>query len=178
MASSVGHALVALSIAKNLQGPLRVGLGGWLAVALVGNLPDVDRLLPGALREFHPLFRHRGLTHSLIFACIAGLAMALVWTLVRREREEWMRVYAISCLAVGAHALIDMATEYGDGVAVLYPISDETMKFQWQPLGAVDLKRYPSRSLKVAMVLGNEVILVWLPAVLALAVAQWRRRQS
>jgi len=75
-------------------------------------------------------FSHRGFFHSPFFLAFLALAVA---SLVTRGRA----VLPLAAMWAGAaitHPLLDMLTDGGSGVMVLYPFSTERFFFPWRPI--------------------------------------------
>jgi len=80
--------------------------GGWktpLGILVLSNLPDVDVVLGIVLQGNGSAF-HRGPTHSLIFALIAGFLASKVWELW----SPWPRLsFRICFMLILSHILAD-----------------------------------------------------------------------
>ncbi len=96
-----------------------------VAFAAFALLPDAD-VIAFALRiPYAAPFGHRGASHSLVFAAaLALLSLALV------PRRTAFLLF----LAVASHGLLDMLTDGGLGVAVLWPFSSERFFAPWTPI--------------------------------------------
>ena len=92
--------------------------------AAAGASPDIDTLLSLAGDYFDELTLHRGITHSLFFAPVAGPLLGYaVWRLERRGGTQRLRAWIVALtLALLSHPLIDVTTSYG--VQLLQPFSD------------------------------------------------------
>jgi inner membrane protein len=134
--------------------------------ACLAMLPDLDAA--GALlgRPFAPPFGHRGATHSLLFAMVAALAVALA----SRERA---RAFGFAFLALASHGPLDMCTHGGRGVALLWPLVEERVRFPFAPLAAapMGLRLVSARGLR--LLLGEALLFSPL-----LAFALWPRRAA
>ncbi|MEQ8860241.1 MAG: metal-dependent hydrolase [Pseudomonadales bacterium] len=114
--------------------------------ALAGALPDIDVLFSVGGDYFDQLVRHRGITHSLLFAPVAGpLLGALVWRIERRRLagpatdppaargrarlRSWMLVVTLALLS---HPLLDYLTPYG--TQLLLPFSDTRFAINAMPI--------------------------------------------
>ncbi len=88
---------------------------------LAANAPDVDivTLLGGQLNYLH---YHRHLTHSLPTLPVMALLPVLAVRLFTRKPFRWLAAYAISCLAVASHLLLDWTNVYG--IRLLLPFSN------------------------------------------------------
>jgi len=76
------------------------------------------------------LFSHRGFFHSPAF--LIALAMAVAW-LVTRGGAVWL-LGAVWAGAAITHPLLDMLTDGGSGVMLLFPFSTERLFFPWRPI--------------------------------------------
>ncbi|MEQ8486845.1 MAG: metal-dependent hydrolase [Pseudomonadales bacterium] len=126
---------------------------GWRAVgvgAVAGALPDIDVLFSLNGDYFDQLVLHRGITHSLFFAPVAGpLLGALVWAWERARAvtpqghgdapgagatsagrlRAWMLVVTLALLS---HPLLDLLTPYG--TQLLLPFSDARFAVNAMPI--------------------------------------------
>lgn len=120
MCTPVGHALagVAVGLAVSRQAP---PVGPWKELAflaLVSQTPDLD-FLPGLLLGSVEIYHH-GLSHSLGFAGLAGLACAaLGWRWGQAAR--WGSLGALLYLV---HVLLDYTTVSPRGIPLWWPLSD------------------------------------------------------
>jgi inner membrane protein len=94
-----------------------------IAAAACAALPDIDVLAS-------PLFAHRGITHSLLFAFTAA---ALATILFFRGRDRW--IFVVLSVALLSHSLLDACSSYSVGLAFFAPFSNQRYRFVWTPLG-------------------------------------------
>jgi inner membrane protein len=147
MASAVTHAVVGASIGlvhaalAARADRIAVEAGGaaalapppppaWRLVAgsaVVACLPDADVLAHHFVDYAHP-FGHRGAFHSPLFYLLSAGAVSL---LAPRRRAL---VFSSLFFAMLSHSLLDMLTDGGLGVAMLYPLSSERFFFPWRPI--------------------------------------------
>ncbi len=86
----------------------------WLAM-----LPDVDHRIPG--------LRHRGPTHTLVFALVVGTAFAALGVVVPHELDAVVQLgfgvfgFVVGAVSVLAHLAADLLTPAG--VQLLWPFS-------------------------------------------------------
>ncbi|MCZ6888815.1 MAG: metal-dependent hydrolase [Gammaproteobacteria bacterium] len=116
-----------------------LGLKGVIWGGLAGAFPDVDVLftLPGDY--FDQLQIHRGITHSLLFAPVAGPLMAYaIWRLENRrsmrapsERRLGYWMIALT-LAIWSHPILDYLTPYG--TQLLAPLTDQRFALNAMPI--------------------------------------------
>jgi len=114
----LGHTAIGLAAHETVQNGDH-GYSRWGAFALVAvlaNLPDVDIVL-GLLFQGNGNLFHRGPTHSLLFAVLAGYAASQLWRL-------WDRVPRLGfplCFGlVFSHVLADMLLTTSP-VSLLWP---------------------------------------------------------
>lgn len=137
MPSSLAHGLIAVAggtavAPRHLLRPFLV------TGAIAAIVPDVDAI--GRLwgdGDLEWMGGHRGFTHSVTFAALAGVAAA-AFTL---GRSEWsghrFRFGLFIAFAALAHGLLDTLTSIGagvDDVQVLYPFSTRTFGISRHPI--------------------------------------------
>lgn len=94
--------------------------------ALAANLPDVDTATGLFVPGDEALWLHRGITHSLAFALLAGLLLAYLFSRwYSRIGFGWFAW--LFCVEIGLHDLLDTCTSYGTGL--LEPFSHERFSF-------------------------------------------------
>ena len=176
MATALTHACVGCLLAPLVPATVpRVAL--YSALALLAVLPDVDFIGDAlGIPYAHPL-GHRGFTHSLVFAALAGTAAAVLpgrtaaaMPVARR------RLGVVFFLAVASHGVLDALTNGGRGVGFFVPLSNERFFFPWRPLEVTPLELERLTVAGFAPILWSEFVWVWLPAtVIALATQRMRR---
>jgi inner membrane protein len=133
--ASFGHVAVGL-LASRLHGgkperPRRphCSLGVMVAFTALALLPDADLLLVALGATDHGPAGHRGASHSLAMAAVAGLLCALA---ARWRRWPVLRTALIGAFAVGSHAVLDVLGEGGRGLPLLWPFSDVRFHSPWR----------------------------------------------
>lgn len=172
MPTIVTHAVVPLAAALALgrkRVPVRLALAG----AIAAMLPDLDVLGFRFGVAYADDWGHRGATHSLVFAALIASALALA----RREfraRGPWLFLF----LSGLSHGLLDMLTDGGLGVALLWPIDKARLFFPITPIrvSPIGAGFFSARGIETAL---SELRWVWLPAgTIALACLLFRRRKA
>jgi len=139
----------------------------WLA-AVLAVLPDADVLMHAFVRYSHP-FGHRGAFHSLAFYALVTLAFCIP----AATRRHAARIAPCLLLAMASHSVLDMMTNGGLGIALLWPLTDERWFLPWRPI--------PVSPLSVSDFFGAwgvRVLKFELPAsLLVFALALWLRRR-
>jgi inner membrane protein len=137
--------------------------------AVCAVAPDLD--LAGWPLGISPLtlLGHRGLSHSIPFACLLGIiaALALRPPVTWRERTA---AAVVLMLATATHGVIDALTTYAPtGPAFWAPFSNERYRFSWMPLTGLG---------GLHTDFGREALYVCLPALFVIAVIEWWRRRA
>jgi len=138
MPMTTTHALlpiaVAIAIAKRPV-PWRLVIVAGVAAAV----PDVDGLFKRVVAiPPHSIVGHRGVTHSLFAAAVAGSLAAAC--------HHWLRVRALTAglavgLAMASHGIFDMMTDGGQGVAYLWPFSATRWFADWRWIHSAPVHR-------------------------------------
>ncbi len=95
--------------------------------ALCAVLPDADVLMHFFVPYEHA-FGHRGAWHSLTFCSLLAAVIGFASRDNRRTRAS------IAFVSSASHALLDMLTDGGLGVALFWPLSTERLFFWWRPI--------------------------------------------
>ena len=170
MPTIVSHAAVPLALGlglgkKRIPGPLL------LAGMAASMLPDADVLLFRFGATYDTPWAHRGFSHSLAF----GLFLGLLAAVALRRWTPALVAFAFVAVSAASHGLLDMMTNGGHGVAVLWPLTDQRYFFDWRPIrvAPLALRRFPPRA---AAIVRTEFLWIWVPAILvALGLRAWRR---
>lgn len=158
MPTIISHAAVPLAVGlglgdKRIPRPL-------LAMAMAASmLPDADVILFRFGATYSDVWSHRGFSHSIGFAILLGLIAATVM----KTSVSPLRVFAFIALCALSHGLLDMMTNGGHGVAILWPLSDQRYFFAWRPIQVSPLAadRFAKRAITVVE---TELLWIWLPA--------------
>jgi inner membrane protein len=169
--SIMTHAIVgaaAVEIAPLQYRPLSLRL---LAAGLA-VLPDLDVLGYAVGVPRGSLWSHRGISHSLAVAFVLGPLLALVAG--RRCSLRWLPLALLLSLVAVSHPVLDGLTRGGRGVAYFAPF--DTQRY-WLPVRLIPgaplgLAYFSRRGLHAFM---GELLWVWIPTVLTVAVVRFRR---
>ncbi|HEX8839302.1 MAG TPA: metal-dependent hydrolase [Sphingomicrobium sp.] len=138
MPMTTTHALLPIAVAvAAARRPLPWRLV--IAAAIAAAAPDVDGLFKRLLAvPPHSIYGHRGVTHSLFAALVAGLVAAAL--------HQILRVRALTAgLVVGAamasHGILDMMTDGGQGVAYFWPFSSTRWFADWRWIHSTPVHR-------------------------------------
>ena len=129
MASAITHFIVGASVGLAGMPPRRWSIP--LTCGLWAVAPDLDTY---AMFAFDiprgSLFSHRGIFHSPFFLALAAFALAYL----ARKGKDWLALGALWTCAAVTHPLLDMLTDGGSGVMLLFPLSTERFFFPWRPI--------------------------------------------
>jgi inner membrane protein len=101
------------------------------ALSALALLPDADVVAFRLGIPYSAPWGHRGATHSLAFAALVALPVALGARLMGHSASQWG---LLTLLAVGSHGLLDALTDGGLGAALLWPFSNERFFAPVRPL--------------------------------------------
>ncbi|MBI1215761.1 MAG: metal-dependent hydrolase [Alphaproteobacteria bacterium] len=122
-------------------------------------------------------FGHRGFTHSIFMA--AMIALLCAWRLPKEKDTKDLppkRIFAYIFAVALSHPLIDMTTDGGKGIALLWPFSAQCFFWPWRPLPVSPIGKsfFSPYGLHVFL---SELCMIWLPC-LALGGAGWLARRA
>jgi inner membrane protein len=163
MPTILTHALVPLALGAGL-GSARVSRPLLITAIVASMLPDIDVLSFRLGIAYGDVFGHRGATHSIGFALLLGL-IALVFA--RRLGSSRLSAFVFVAISAFSHGLLDMLTNGGHGVALLWPISAVRMFAPWQVIEVSPLGLHRFLDGRGVAVLESEIMWVWLPALVA-----------
>jgi inner membrane protein len=174
MASAFSHVAIALALfkaapAKTIDGRA-LGLGAFCTV-----MPDLD--VAGFFIGIHygDLWGHRGMTHSLFFAAVAGALFTAVFYRRRTGREKgFLFLYFFACTA--SHGILDALTNGGLGVAFFSPFDRTRYFFGFRPIAVSPIGIDRFFSAWGGRVILSELIWIWLPCLAVTAAVQAAKR--
>lgn len=89
--------------------------------AIGGTLPDLDVFLRFFYDPLNAALVHRGFSHSLLFACLAGPVLGWCFHHLTKKRYRLRMWVLLWFLAIVTHPMLDMFTNYG--TQFLWPFS-------------------------------------------------------
>ena len=171
MPTIISHAILPLAAAV-IAGPKLVPARvAWMGAALA-MLPDLDVIGFRFGVPYGADWGHRGASHSLaIAALIAGL-LALARPGTRRGIAVPFLI-----LAMASHGLLDMLTDGGRGVALLWPASSERLFMPFRPIhvSPIGARFFSQRGLETVW---SELLWIGLPCLIAAGFATLARRKT
>lgn|SRR5215813_3175889 len=176
MPSIPTHLMVGAALGQGAEQRLRQNWRFWALAIMCSALPDVDVIGFSFGIRYGEFWGHRGITHSILFAVIVGVAAG--WWLGGTEAERaWQS--SLLFLITLSHSVLDAMTDGGLGVAFLLPFDDGRYFFPWRPIFVSPLRAsrfFTHRGLRIIL---NELVVVWVPmAIIGLILYAWRRRKE
>ncbi len=151
MASEITHFIVgaALALPALESRSIRAILPRWaipISSGLLAVAPDLDTFAMRAFQiPYHHFFGHRGFFHSPFFLLMLCAALS--------RAHGWLTALWASCAIT--HPLLDMLTDGGSGVMLLFPFSQARLFFPWRPIhvSPLDISTFFDRA---GYILGSE----------------------
>lgn len=171
MPTIFSHAVVPIAVSLGLGKVVSRRLMAWSAACSM--LPDIDTVAFKLGIPYASQWGHRGFTHSIVFAMLVALiAIAFSRKLKSPPYMVWLMVF----VGVISHALLDMCTDGGLGVALYWPFSLERHFFEFRPIevSPIGARFFSQRGLDV---LKSELLWVVLPAVVLMFTLRGMRRK-
>jgi inner membrane protein len=144
-----------------------------LASILLPILPDADALLTPWIPYAHPL-GHRGFTHSLFFAALAGATTAAL-AVYGKWGHSFPKLAIFFAAITASHGLFDAITNGGLGVAFFAPFDNTRYFLPWRPIPVSPMSAAGLMTSRGLRVIRWEFALFWL---FAIAAALWDRRSA
>ena len=166
MATAFTHGFVALTLAplapKAVPRPALV-----VVLVLLAVIPDLDVIAFGfGIPYAHPL-GHRGFTHSLLFAAVAGVVVTSLFGRYLRSTQDWLTLILLCFSVTLSHGLLDAFTNAGLGVGFFIPFDDSRYFFPWRPIQTSPIGIAAFFNGAAGKILLNELLWVWIPIAVA-----------
>lgn len=163
MASAFSHAFVALALGRATHHPVMTGQVLLLGIAC-SIIPDLDVLGFSFGIRYGDLWGHRGLTHSLFFACLLGAVLVGLWHR-RQSTSAKVRLFVYFFLCTASHGVLDAMTDGGLGVAFFSPFDTTRYFFAVRPVAVSPIGINEFFTADAFRVLVSEIKWVWLPTI-------------
>lgn len=112
---SLTHIVLGAAVGEAIMGK-QVGKKAMLWGAVAASAPDIDAVLSFFVSDIDSLVLHRGITHSLFVALLAGPLFAwLIWKYHKSTGRLSSWIIMITSNIIG-HDLLDTCTVYGTGL--------------------------------------------------------------
>ena len=159
MPSIPTHFLVGAALGQAAGQRLRGNWRFWAAALVCSALPDVDVIGFEFGVRYGALWGHRGMTHSILFAVVAGI-VAGSWFGGSRLEKIGQRV--LFFLITASHGALDAMTNGGLGIAFFSPFDTTRYFLPWRPVlvSPIGAAFFSSRGL---VVIWSEMFWVWGP---------------
>ena len=146
-----------------------------VASMALSALPDADALFISIIPYNHP-FGHRGFTHSLFFAAMIGLLVAILFSKGRwaTQHSFWF-LALVFAVTTASHGFFDAMTDGGLGVAFFAPFNNARYFFPWRPIPVAPLSLEGLMSTRGLRVIRWELALFW---TFALGAFIWNRKTA
>jgi inner membrane protein len=175
MASAFTHAVMGLSIGSCFY-RRGVSQSVWVAGMVCAALPDVDAIGFHFGVPYGSFWGHRGFTHSLFFAALVGVAVALLLYRQGKCGLSKRALFTYLFLATASHGVLDAMTNGGLGVALFSPFNDSRYFLPFRPISVSPISVVLFFTPRGFTVLRNELLWVWVPAIVfAIVVLSLRR---
>jgi inner membrane protein len=179
MASAITHFVVgtALALPAARSARLRRVLPPWaipVTAGLLAVIPDVDVLWMRGF-PYNSALGHRGFSHAPFTLVLLASALAVV--IARTSRRAAAQLALIWAASAITHPLLDMLTDGGFGIMVLFPFSPERLFFSWRPIhvsplsvlrffsGAGYILKSELPFCLAAVAIGVSIFLLWRPTI-------------
>ncbi len=129
--ASIGHLAVGLAAGRLYEREGRRSLAAMAAFSILSCLPDLDFIGFRYGVAYRAQWGHRGATHSLLMAVAIGIVAGLIGLGLR---QRFWKVALLAAAVVASHALLDILTNGGLGIALFWPFSDARYFAPWRPL--------------------------------------------
>ena len=145
----------------------------WLGVMACAVIADIDVIAFSLGIPYANMFGHRGFTHSLF--CAAVVATVVLHFVHAGPVSKW-RLWFIFFACGAVHGLLDAMTNGGLGVAFFAPFSGERYFLPWRPIvvSPIGVSRFFSE--RGLAVISSELLWIWAPCLILMAVI-WAKRK-
>ena len=151
----------------------------WVLAVLCSILPDFDAIGFKLGVPYESFWGHRGFTHSLVFALLVALVVLLLFFReYARDVSMWWQLVLFFFLITTSHAILDMLTSGGHGVAIFAPFDNTRYFFPWRPIvvSPIGIEEFFSEwGIRVML---SEVLWVWLPLSMVVGGVYFIRRRA
>lgn len=170
--ASIGHVAVGMVTGRlHARGSARSVAASMAVFAALSVAPDLDAISFVLRIPYAAPWGHRGASHSLAMALLAGLLASVVAHVCAWPR---LKTAVLVALTVASHGLLDALTNGGLGVALLWPWSDARFFAPVHPIPVAPIGRdfFTARGWAVA---AQELVL-FSPLFAWALLAGWLRR--
>ena len=171
MPSVISHAAVAVA-AGIAFAPRDVPDHFWSLSIACSIIPDANVIGFSFGIPYHHLFGHRGFFHSPFFGLLMGIFLVGVFFRdVEIFSRRWFFYFIFFFLLGASHGILDAFTSGGLGIALLAPFNGARYFFPWRPIVVSPIGISCLFTKWGLMVVKSELLWVWLPCFLMVAVS-------
>lgn len=141
--ASLGHVAIGMAAGRldqRLEPPPFLLWRAMFWFSLMSLLPDADVVAFSLGIPYEAPFGHRGASHALVSAPVLAILPSLM--LSQYLKTSKLRTWLLGSVVVMTHGPLDMLTDGGMGVALLWPFSDERFFAPWQPIPVAPIGRH------------------------------------
>ena len=163
MPSPFSHAAASIALGKAYTGQ-KMPLHFWALSIACAVLADLDILGGHIGLGFWGMFGHRGITHSVIFAALLGLAATELFSRTSDVDIKKRSLFLYFFLVAASHGILDALVDGVQGVAFLAPFNGIRYFLPWRPIHSspIGMGFFSPEGLTVIL---NEIRWVWMPSV-------------
>jgi len=183
MASAFSHAFVALAFGKASHHPVMTWQVMLLGMAC-SIVPDLDVIGLSFGIRYGDLWGHRGMTHSIFFACLLSATLVRFWHWrTSTSAKATLYIYFFCCTA--SHGVLDAMTNGGLGVAFFSPFDKTRYFFTFRPVAVSPIGIGDFFTGDAFRILASEATWIWLPTIMTFLILRgiqqmwlWRLSQN
>jgi len=170
------HALIPIALGKTISTEKKT-FRFWLAAALCSIVADADVITFAFGIEYGDFLGHRGFFHSLCFAFILSMVMAL-WEFRKLQlfSKPWWKIWIFFFCITASHGVLDTFTNGGLGIALFSPFDKARYFAPWTPLIVSPIGARGFFTPWGLAALASEILWIWLPLIIALVIAKTCRK--
>jgi inner membrane protein len=171
MASAFTHAFVAVAAGKMYaRDPMPRRF--WITSIALSILPDLDVIGFAFGIRYEDFLGHRGFSHSIVFAMIAGAAVLPLF-----DPRSW-KLWLYFSIVTASHGFLDAMTDGGLGIAFFSPFVMTRYFLPWTPVRVSPIGIVQFFSAWGVAALVTEIAYIWIPVTLAAAAVRFRRSKG
>jgi inner membrane protein len=164
MATILSHGVAAAALTRVYVGDRKVSAAFWATAVVASMLPDLDVVGFRFGVRYDDLCGHRGLSHSLAAALVAGILLAWIWNGRVNLRRGFWDLALFFFLIVASHGILDAFTNGGLGVAFFSPFETHRYFFSVRPIQVSPIGLAQIFTARGWQVLRSEMLWIWLPS--------------
>lgn len=168
MASAFTHAFTSYTIGKLMPG-YKIGWKTILLGMFVAAMPDLDVISFKLGIAYGDVFGHRGITHSIAFSALTAFVVkAIFYPNTKLSSHKGIFLLCFFFLSTLSHAILDMMTTGGKGVALFAPFENGRHFLPWRFIQVSPIHISDFFGEWGKRVLISEFRYVWMPCIIAL----------